>query len=150
MERCGLVGLHFLEFLENCIIDNICVIYNFIIHISNGPNFCLKRCSILFTNEVMLIILWRVLKYIIIIIIITGSTALRGPWPSSEGSASWSIRLLLLDISRQESFPGWGCQPHAQPPGYPGGPMFSVRVVSLSWLVPILKRQYLAFCPCMT
>jgi hypothetical protein len=26
-------------------------------------------------------------------------------------------------------------------PGYPGGPLFSVRVVSLSWLVPILKRQ---------
>jgi hypothetical protein len=33
-------------------------------------------------------------------------------------------------------------------PGYPGGPMFSVRVVSLSWPVPILKD--LAFCPCMT
>jgi hypothetical protein len=29
--------------------------------------------------------------------------------------------------------------------GYPGGPMFSVRVVSLSWLVPALKRQDLAF-----
>jgi hypothetical protein len=26
-------------------------------------------------------------------------------------------------------------------PGYPGVPMFSVMVVSLSWLVPILKRQ---------
>jgi hypothetical protein len=25
--------------------------------------------------------------------------------------------------------------------GYPWGPMFSVRVVSLSWLVPVLKRQ---------
>jgi hypothetical protein len=35
-------------------------------------------------------------------------------------------------------------------PGYPGGPMFSVRVVSLSCPVPILKRQDLAFCPCMT
>jgi hypothetical protein len=35
-------------------------------------------------------------------------------------------------------------------PGYPGRPMFSVRVVSLSWLVPILKRQDLSFCPCMT
>jgi hypothetical protein len=35
-------------------------------------------------------------------------------------------------------------------PRYPGGPMFSVRVVSLSRLVPILKRQDLAFCPCMT
>jgi hypothetical protein len=35
-------------------------------------------------------------------------------------------------------------------PGYPGGPMFSVRVVSLSSLVPILKRQDLAFCHCMT
>jgi hypothetical protein len=35
-------------------------------------------------------------------------------------------------------------------PGYPGGPMLSVRVVSLSWLVTILKRQDLAVCPCMT
>jgi hypothetical protein len=35
-------------------------------------------------------------------------------------------------------------------PGYPEGPIFSVRVVSLSWLVPFLKRQDLAFCPCMT
>jgi hypothetical protein len=32
-------------------------------------------------------------------------------------------------------------------PGYAAGPMFSVRVVSLSRLVPILKRQDLAFCP---
>jgi hypothetical protein len=32
-------------------------------------------------------------------IIITGSTALRGPWPSSEASVSLSIRLLLLQIS---------------------------------------------------
>jgi hypothetical protein len=30
-------------------------------------------------------------------------------------------------------------------PGYPAGSMFSVRVVSLSRLVPILKRQDLAF-----
>jgi hypothetical protein len=35
-------------------------------------------------------------------------------------------------------------------PGYPGGPMFSVRVVSLSRLVPVLKHQDLAICPCMT
>jgi hypothetical protein len=68
----------------------------------------------------------------IIITIVAGSTALRGPWSSLEASASWSIKLLLLQISRQESFRGWGCQPHAQPPGYPGGPMFSVRVVSLT------------------
>jgi hypothetical protein len=32
--------------------------------------------------------------------------------------------------------------------GYPGGPMFSVRVISPR--VPILKRQDLAFCPCIT
>jgi hypothetical protein len=44
-------------------------------------------------------------------------------------------------MSWQESFPGWGCPT----PGYPGGPMFSVRVVSHSWLVPILKRQDLDF-----
>jgi hypothetical protein len=35
-------------------------------------------------------------------------------------------------------------------PGYSGGRIFSVRVVSFSSLVPILKRQNLAFCPCMT
>jgi hypothetical protein len=28
--------------------------------------------------------------------------------------------------------------------------MFSVRVVSRSWLAQILKRQDLAFCPCVT
>jgi hypothetical protein len=36
-----------------------------------------------------------------IIIILIGSTALRGPWPSSEASTSWSIRLLLVQISWQ-------------------------------------------------
>jgi hypothetical protein len=35
-------------------------------------------------------------------------------------------------------------------PGYSGGPMCSVRVVFLSRLVPILKRQDPAFRPCMT
>jgi hypothetical protein len=60
----------------------------------------------------------------IIIIIIIGSTALRGPWPFSEASASWSIRLLLLQISWQESFPGRGCQPHAQPPAILEGRCF--------------------------
>jgi hypothetical protein len=34
--------------------------------------------------------------------------------------------------------------------GYPGGPMFSVRVVSLNRLLSILKRRDVAFCPCMT
>jgi hypothetical protein len=36
---------------------------------------------------------------IINIIIVIGSTVLRGPWPSSEASASEGIRLLLLQIS---------------------------------------------------
>jgi hypothetical protein len=81
---------------------------------------------------------------VVIIIIIIGSTALCGPWPSSEASASWSVQLLLLQISWQESFPGSGCEPHAQ------SPAISVWVVSLSWLVPVLKRQDLAFCSCMT
>jgi hypothetical protein len=49
------------------------------------------------------------------IIIIIGSTALRGPWPSSEASASWSIRLLLLHISWQQSFPGWVVSPTPNP-----------------------------------
>jgi hypothetical protein len=40
--------------------------------------------------------------------------------------------------------------PRPTPGIHPGRPMFSVRVVSLRWLVPILKRQYLASCLCMT
>jgi hypothetical protein len=67
----------------------------------------------------------------------SSSTALRGPWPSSEVSASWSIRLLLLQISWQESSPG-GCQPHAQPPAILEGRCF------------LSGRQDLAFCPCVT
>jgi hypothetical protein len=62
-------------------------------------------------------------SYLIIIIII-GSTALPGPWPSSEASASGSIQLLLLQILWQESFPGWGCQPHAQHPAILEGRCF--------------------------
>jgi hypothetical protein len=34
------------------------------------------------------------------------------------------IRLLLLQISWQECFPGWGCQPHAQPPAILEGRCF--------------------------
>jgi hypothetical protein len=83
------------------------------------------------------------------IIIIIGSTALRGPWPSSEASASLSIQLLLLQISWQV-FSRVGLSAPRPTPDYPGGPMFSVRFVSLSRLVPILKRQDLAFCTCMT
>jgi hypothetical protein len=48
--------------------------------------------------------------YVQIGFIIFGSTALHGPWSSSEASVSWSIRLFLLQISWQQSFPGWGCQ----------------------------------------
>jgi hypothetical protein len=81
-------------------------------------------------------------------VIIIGSTALRGPWSPSEDSASWSIRLLLLQTSWQE-FSRVGLSVPRPNPGYPGGPMFSVRVVCLTWLVPVLKRQDLAFWPCM-
>jgi hypothetical protein len=35
-----------------------------------------------------------------------------------------SVRLLLLQISWQESFPGWGCQPNAQPPAILEGRCF--------------------------
>jgi hypothetical protein len=35
-------------------------------------------------------------------------------------------------------------------PRYPGGPMFSVTIISLNRLVPILKRQDLGFFPYMT
>jgi hypothetical protein len=65
--------------------------------------------------------LWSLLDVIVIII---GLTALCGPWSSSEASDSWSIQLLLLQISWQESFPGWGCQPHAQPPAILEGRCF--------------------------
>jgi hypothetical protein len=47
-------------------------------------------------------------------------------------------------------FSGVGLSSPRPNPSYPRGPMYSVRVVSLSWLVPVLKRQDLAFCPCMT
>jgi hypothetical protein len=69
--------------------------------------------------------------FYIIIIIIMGSTALHGPRPSSEVSASWSVRLLLLQISWQESFPGWAFQTHAQPPSILEGRCF------LSGLYPL-------------
>jgi hypothetical protein len=48
-------------------------------------------------------------------IITIDSTALRGPWPSSETSASWSIRLLLLQIPWQESFQGGVVSPTPNP-----------------------------------
>jgi hypothetical protein len=51
---------------------------------------------------------------------------------------------------RDESFFRVGWSALRLTPGYPEGPMFSVRVISLSRLVPVLKRQDLAFCPCMT
>jgi hypothetical protein len=66
----------------------------------------------------------------VVVIIIIGSTALRGPWPCSEASVSWSIRLLLLQISWQV-FYRLGCQPHSQPPAIMEGWCF------LSGLSPI-------------
>jgi hypothetical protein len=66
--------------------------------------------------------------FIIIIIIIIGSTALCGPWPSSGASASllypsqpFRRRIVRPAFASSDFvtfffFPGWGCQPHAQPP----------------------------------
>jgi hypothetical protein len=85
-----------------------------------------------------------------LIIIIIGSTALSGPWPSSEASASWSIPAIASSDIVTKIFSRVGLSAPHPTPGYPGGPMFSVSVVSLSWLVPILKRQDLTFCPSMT
>jgi type IV secretory pathway VirB2 component (pilin) len=68
---------------------------------------------------------------VVIIIIVIGSTALYGPWPFSEASASWSVQLLLLQILWQESFPGWGFEPHAQFPAILEGRCF------LSGLFPL-------------
>jgi hypothetical protein len=110
---------------------------------------CLN-CRCIYSSHICLNMLFVCCPYFrIIIIIIIGSTALHGPWASSEASDSWSIRLLFLHISWQESFPVWGCQPHAQPPAILEGRCF-LSGLSLSRLVPISKRQDLAFCPCMT
>jgi hypothetical protein len=72
-----------------------------------------------------------------VIIIIIGSTALRGPWPSSEAFCFYRFR--------DNFFSRLGSSAPRPTLGYPGGQVFSVRVVSLSRLV-----QDLAFCPCMT
>jgi hypothetical protein len=64
-------------------------------------------------------------------IIIIGSTALRGPWPSSEASVSWGIRLLLLQISWWV-YSRTGLSAPCPTTGYPGGPMFSVRLSPLA------------------
>jgi hypothetical protein len=44
-----------------------------------------------------------------------------GPGLSQKILPAKVIQLLLLQISWQECFPGWGCQPHAQPPAIPEG-----------------------------
>jgi hypothetical protein len=62
---------------------------------------------------------------------------------------STSIRPWLLQISWRV-FSRVGSSAPRPTPDYPGGPMFSVRVVSLSWLIPILKHQELIFCRCIT
>jgi hypothetical protein len=86
------------------------------------------------------------LQILWIIIIIIGSTAYVGPGLSQKLLPDKVIQLLLLQISRQV-FSGVGLSAPRPTPDYPAGPMFSVRVVSHSWVVPILKRQDLAFLP---
>jgi hypothetical protein len=51
---------------------------------------------------------------------------------------------------RDKSLSRVGLSASRPSPGYSEGPIFSVRIVSFSRLVSILKRQDLAFCPCMT
>jgi hypothetical protein len=80
-----------------------------------------------------------------VIIIIIGSTAYVGP-----GLPQKLLPAEVPAIASSDFFSTVGLSAPCPTPGYPGGRMFSVRVVSLSWLVPILKRQDLAFCPCMT
>jgi hypothetical protein len=82
-------------------------------------------------------------------IIIIGLTALRGPLPSSEASASFHLAIASSDFMTTV-FSRMGLSAPRPTPGYPGGPMSSVGVVALSWLVPVLKHQELAFCPCIT
>jgi hypothetical protein len=57
------------------------------------------------------------LRVFIIIIIITGTTALCDPWPSSG-----FLNNLIFTV--------WGCQPHVQPPGGPGHPTSSGSYLS--------------------
>jgi hypothetical protein len=64
------------------------------------------------------------------IIIIIGSTALCGPWPFSGASASRPADAFSVFVTFYFS---WVELSAPRPtPSDPGGPMFSVRVVSLS------------------
>jgi hypothetical protein len=85
----------------------------------------------------------------LLIIIIIGSTALRGPWPSSKDSASFHPAIASSDLVTRV-FSRVGLSAPRPTPSYAGRPMFSVEVVSLSKLVSIIKRQDLGFCPCLT
>jgi hypothetical protein len=53
-------------------------------------------------------------------------------------------------IFRDNSISRVGLSAPRPTPGYPGVSIFSVKVISLSRPILILKRQDLAFCPCMT
>jgi hypothetical protein len=84
------------------------------------------------------------------IVIIIGSTALRGPWPSLEASASFHPAAAASYYFATRVFSRVGLLATRPTPGYPEGPIFSARVAPLSWIVPILKRQELASRPWMT
>jgi hypothetical protein len=68
------------------------------------------------TNWLLYITDIKWLQILWIIIIIIGSTTYVGPGLPQKLLPDKVIQLLLLQISRQESFLGCGCQPHAQPP----------------------------------
>jgi hypothetical protein len=66
---------------------------------------------------------WKGIYQYRVHIIIICSTAVRGPWPSTEASASWSIQLLFLQILWWV-FSRVGLSAPRPPPGYPGGQCF--------------------------
>jgi hypothetical protein len=76
-------------------------------------------CIIAHTSVLLLVLINSVV--FILFIIVTGSTTLRGPWPSSEASASQRIAasdfvtrvFSKLELSAPRSTPG-----------YPGGPFY--------------------------
>jgi hypothetical protein len=90
---------------------------------------------------------------IIIIVISLSSSSARQPYVGP----GLRQKLLSAKVSgycffrfRDKSLFKGGVDSPTPNPRSPRGPIFSVRVVTLSWLAPILKSQDLTFCPCMT
>jgi hypothetical protein len=79
------------------------------------------------------------------IIFIIGSTAQRGALAFHRSFCQMKYPAIASSDFVTRVFPRVGLSAPRRTPGYTGRPMFSVRVVSLSRLVPILKSQEVRF-----